>query len=331
MKRRAALQIITAISAGAAVPPGAVETVLSGIDDALGGRDDDLPEWERTVADYDHRIHSAPAGALIDDLNTDIIAMGAVFERQLSPLQKAGFLRISAALAGLLAIELGDAGDHRATRIAWDTAMRAADASGDLAMRAWTRGRAAEDALWAGRAPQVVANLAAEAISLAGKAPVHGLARAYAACADLAAIQGHRVTEALADLHRAAERLPEPETAQSCFTYRETQLGWSEAFAYSFSGNPHAFTVLDQTRSLYPPHALAARANLNLMEALVRVKTHDTAGLDQALETVLAQERGSAGGRFIAKALLTALPRAARALPPARELRALTAAPVTGV
>src|SRR5437868_8262515 len=190
VKRRAALQILTAISAGAAVPPGAVESVLAGVENAAGTDRLDLAEWERIVADYDHRIHRSPAGFLVEDLTADIIALDVIFKRRLSPLQQAGLLRVSAALTGLLAIDLGDAGDHRASRVAWGTATRAADASGDRTAQTWVRGRAAEDGVFTGRAPQVVSELAKDAIGIADGAPSPGLARAHAALLDLAALRG---------------------------------------------------------------------------------------------------------------------------------------------
>ena len=160
MKRRAAIQLMAALGAGAAIPPGALETVLSGIDDAIGKDRLDLAEWERVVHDYDHRIHSSPAGALIGDLTADIVALDASFERRLPPLQQAGLLRVSAAFSGVLAIELMDAGDARAARVAWTTAARAADGSGDKDLRVWVRGRAAQDALFTGRSPHAVNELA---------------------------------------------------------------------------------------------------------------------------------------------------------------------------
>jgi transcriptional regulator with XRE-family HTH domain len=327
VKRRAALRLISALGAGATIPPGTVETLLAGVEDALGNDHLDLAEWEHAVADYDYRLNTSPAGSLIVDLAADIIAMDAVFTRQLPPLQRAGLLRVSAALSGLLAIELGDAGDQRAARIAWGTATRAADASGDLPLQVWVRGRAAEDALFTGRSPQVITDLANEAAAMAGERSSPGLARAHAARTYLAAKRGDDKTTsaALADLHRTFERLPETAEAQSVFGFRETQYRWAESFAYVHTGDDRAAAALTSARTLYPAAALAPRANLDLMEAMAQVHGRDIdSGLQQALETLQGHTRGSSGGHLLTTSILTALPDTARTLPAARELHTLS-------
>lgn len=331
VKRRAALQLLAALGAGAAIPPGALETVLSGVENALGEDAFDLADWERTVHDYDHLLNISPAGSLIEDLTADIIAMDASFDRRPSPLQHAGLLRVSAALSGLLAIELGDSGDRRAARVAWGTATRAADASGDKDLQVWVRGRAAEDALFTGRSPQVVTELATNAVSIAGETASPGLARAHAALSDLAALRGDKngVSTSLTELRRAFERLPASSVAQSVFGFRETQYLWAESFAYVHAGDKRAEGALANAEALYPSGALAPRANLALMRAIAQVKDRDIdAGLQRAVDTLSGHTRGSSGGRLLTRSILGALPEKARTLPAARELRGLAAAPV---
>ncbi|MBE1532287.1 XRE family transcriptional regulator [Actinomadura algeriensis] len=327
VKRRAALQLIAALGAGSAIPPGAVETVLAGVEDALGSDVLDLAEWERVVHDYDYRLRTSPAGTLIEDLTTDIIAMDGLFKRHMPPLQKAGLLRVSSALTGLLAIELGDSGNPRAARVAWGTATRAADASGDQKLRVWVRGRAAEDAVFTQRSPQVVTQLADEAIRIADGTSSPGLLRAQAARAYLAAVEGDREHSlgGLTDSQSTFDRLPGSAAHESVFGYRETQQRWGETFVYAYAGDARADASLSEARSLYPQAALAPRANLALMEAMSLIRNREIGiGLEHAVQTLQGHTRSSAGGYLLSASILSAIPAKARSLPVARELQALT-------
>jgi transcriptional regulator with XRE-family HTH domain len=332
VKRRAAMQLIAALSAGAAAPPGTVETVLSGIENALGNPLD-VSEWQRAAFDYDHQIHISPAGALVKDLAADIIAIGELLKNDISESQQRELLRVCAALSGLLGVDLGDAGDRRGARIAWATAIRAADASADTAMRVWTRGRAAQDAFMAERSPHVITALVEEAQHIAGDSPsglaCDGLARAYSARAYLAVQRGEHsaeISRAMGELNRTQEKAGNVDIAQSIFGYRETQMLWSQAYVYVLTNDKRAESILNEARSLYPDNALAARANLALMESIRLVKSGEvTTGLQQAVDTLQSQTRSNGGGRILSGSLLESLPGKARMLPEARELRALVA------
>ncbi|WP_174548849.1 XRE family transcriptional regulator [Actinomadura formosensis] len=326
VRRRAALQVIAALSAGVAIPPGTIETALSGVEEAFGNPLD-VAEWERLVSDYDYRLHISPAGAMVGDLTSDLVAMGELFKRRLPPLQQAGLLRVCAALSGLLAIEFVDANDQRSARIVWATAIRAADASGDREMQIWTRGRAAQDAFFAGRSPSVVAKLVDEAVQIAGGAPSFGLARAYVARTCLAVHQNDNegVRVSLADLNRTCESMSNSSIGQSVFEYREAQRLWAESYAYVHIGDKRAESSLTQARALYPVTAFAPQANLALMQAVSLVKECEIAnGLQLALDTLQVQTRGSAGGRLLARSIVGLLPGQARALPEVREIHALS-------
>ncbi|MFI0404582.1 XRE family transcriptional regulator [Actinomadura sp. 3N508] len=326
VKRRAALQLLTALGAGAAIPPGVLEEVLAGVDRATGQKVD-VDEWEQTVHEYGQQIVVRPTGALVGDLTADIIAVGALLDQPRAPLEQARLLRVSAGLSGLLAIEFGDAGKERPARITWGTARRAADASGDRDLRVWTRGRAAQDAFWAGRPPEVVAALTDEAIAIANGAPSAGLARAHAARAYMAADQGDGA-KALASVREIKEmfgRLPLPAGSQTVLAFRESQMRWAESYVLTRTGDSHAADVLDQAIALYPPSSVVPIKNLSLIqaEALVRGRQID-AGLEQAVATL--QERPgymAVGTGPLARNVLNALPEQARALPAARELCAL--------
>ncbi|TDD62433.1 hypothetical protein [Actinomadura rubrisoli] len=177
MRRRAALQVVTAAAAGTAIPPGALEIVLSGIHEALGDPLD-VAAWEAVVLENGETLMTRPPGAMVEGLTADIFAVGEILRRPLAHADRSDLLRVAAGLSGLLAIDLGDSGDDRSARVAWDTACGAADASGDLELRVWVRGRAAQDSAWAGRPPHVVLALATEAVEIAGDTRARGAANA---------------------------------------------------------------------------------------------------------------------------------------------------------
>lgn len=327
VKRRAALQLIAALGAGAAVPPGTLEEILAGIDRATDHAVD-LDEWEQAVYEYGQKVVTRPTGSLVGDLTADIIAVGRLLDRARTPWQQAGLLRVSAGLSGLLAIVLGDAGEERSARVTWGTARRAADKSGDRELQVWTRGRAAQDAFWAGRPRQFVVGLIDEAITLANGTSSAGLARAYAARAYLAADQGDdRV--ALASLNKVKEMAGQlPEGTQTVLAFRESQLRWTESYVLTRTGNAQATNVLERAIGSYPPGSVVPIKNLSLMraEALVRAREIDT-GLQEAVSALQEHpEYLAAGTSTLAAHVLAALPTEARALPAARELRALTSA-----
>ncbi|MEU5996092.1 XRE family transcriptional regulator [Spirillospora sp. NPDC047418] len=327
VKRRAALQLIAALGAGAAVPPGTLEEVLAGIDRAAG-QAVDLDEWEQVVYEYGQNVVTRPTGSLVGGLTADIIAVGRLLDRAGTPQERAGLLKVSAGLSGLLAIVLGDAGEERSARITWGTARRAADNSGDRDLQVWTRGRAAQDAFWAGRPHQFVVGLIDEAITLANGTPSAGLARAHAARAYMAADQrDDRVAHA--SLNKVKEMAGQlPDGTQTVLAFRESQLHWTESYVLTRVGNSQATDVLERAISCYPDGSVVPLKNLSLMraEALVRARDVD-AGLQEAVSALQEHpEYLAAGTSTLAAHVLAALPAQARALPAARELRALTPA-----
>lgn len=327
VKRRAAIQLIAALGAGTAIPPGTLEEILSGIDRATG-QTVDVDEWERVVHEYGQELVIRPTGSLVGDLTADIIAVGQLLDRPHSAHEQARLLRVSAGLSGLLAIQLGDAGEVRSARISWGTAHRAADASGDRDLRVWTRGRAAQDAFWAGRPRELVTDLIDEAVAIANGTPSAGLARAYAARAYMAADRGDggEAHASLKKIKDTVEVLPQHGGTQTVLAFRETQLRWAESYVLTRIADSQAVATLDQAIAVYPSSAVVPIKGLSLMqaEALVRAREIDE-GLQRAI-TVLQQRPDfvAKGSGTLAKRVLAALPDQARALPAARELRALT-------
>ncbi|MFD0683064.1 helix-turn-helix domain-containing protein [Actinomadura fibrosa] len=326
MRRRAAIQFLAALSAGVAVPPGTLETVLSGIDDAIG-RPVDLAEWEAIVHEYGHLLLTRPVGSLVDGLTSDIVAVGQLLKRHEATDDVPGLLRVSAGLSGLLAIGLGDIGRHHEARIARRTAQRAADACGDRDLQVWVRGRAAQDVLWAGRPNHVVITLADDAIEIADGTPSSGLARAHSARAFVAADQGDAAgaEEALNAMKRTFDQIPDGGTDQSALMFRETQLRWAEGYAHTRTGDRRAEAALEQALAIYPPSVAGATLNLHIIQAARLVKERDIdAGLHHAITTLQAYHRPlSVAANKLVNQVLHALPEQARSLPAAREFREL--------
>ena len=328
MRRRAALHLLAALGAGAAIPPGVLEEVLGGVEDALGNPLD-VDEWDRTVHEYGQLLMVRPAGALIKDLTADLVSVGELLKRKMAESERRRMLRVSAGLSACLAIDLGDVGEVRAARTTWATAKRAADASGDTALRAWVRGRAAEDACWIGRPASVIDSLTSEAVAIAGGAPSAGLARAYAARTYAAVARGDvaQARSSLAETERVFEALL-GQDGQSVFAFRETQMRWAESYVHTLVGDNRSRETVARALDLYPPAAHGPRSNLALMDAIALIREREIdAGLQRALTTLEDHRDATTAGRAVLVGhILQALPPTARQLPAARELRALTSA-----
>ncbi|WP_131742730.1 XRE family transcriptional regulator [Actinomadura roseirufa] len=327
VKRRAAIQLLTAIGAGTAIPPGVIETILSGVEDVLGNRLD-LDEWERILHEYPRQMNQRPVGSMIGDLAGDFITVGRLLKRSHAVAERTGLLRMSAGLAGLLAVELDDLGEWRVAETAWSTAGRSADASGDRNLAIWVRGRQAQVANYAGKSDRVISDLVGEAQYRAGKAPSNGLARAHATTAIMAAARGDDTAAhaALNDCKAVTGKMAGTGAGNVvCSGWGEKNMWWTEAYVLALLGDQRAGAALDQALALYPSGTLGAVTNLHLMRALTLVKDRD---IDHGLAYALAAlEDGDAKGtmrRRLVGQIVDALPEKARTLPEARELRVLT-------
>ncbi|MEU6721895.1 helix-turn-helix transcriptional regulator [Nonomuraea sp. NPDC046802] len=330
MRRRAAMQLLAALSAGAVIPPGALEDVLSGVERALDSHVD-LDDWEAAVQEYGHLKARKPVGFLINDLTADVVAVGRLLDRGGRPHAQAGLFRISAGLSGLLASEFGDVGDWRASRIARRIARRAADASGDRDLSVWVRGKEADDGWWAGRSPAFIAGLVDEAVEIANLKPSYGLFRAHTVRAWLAAQRGDHAEAraALRDFTWALEHLPEGATSpDAAFGLVASGLGgaflrWHEAYARTLIGDAGAAKAADQALALYPADLWGPVTLLHLMRAVHLVRNREIdEGLEQAL-TCLQTGSMSTARRHLVGQLIAALPEQERATDAARELRSL--------
>jgi hypothetical protein len=326
VKRRAALQLLAALGSGAAVPPGVLEELLSGLDHVLSHKTD-IEEWERIVDDYGRQIYRQPFDVLIPALTADIVAVGELLKEGRSSHEQAGLLRVSTVLSGVLAETLSSMGDDRAARRTWSTARRAADASGDRTLRVWVRGRAAQHASWAGSSRHAVMAMVNEAGQIADGTPSSGVARAYAASACMAAFSGDKVMAhgSLDKLKRTFDELPNGSSEPTVLDFQESQLRWNEAYVRTTLGDKGALAAVEDAHALYPPTARAPIANLFLMRAIDMINDGEVRqGLDLAVTSLNGRPRPVMATRQLIGQILSAIPDAARTLPAGRELRALT-------
>lgn len=343
MERRAAMQILAALGTGAVVPPSAIQTILSGVNRAIGDRDDfGLDEWERTVWEYGFRTNSGPLGALIGEVTADIVEVKRLLDGSPPPSVRTGLLRVVACLNQILAGELTHVQASAESRQAHATARRAADASGDRDLRVAVRAGQAWNAFASGEHPQLVLRRLDDAVRIADDAPSAGLANAHAARAFVLATQatagngdGNAALAALRDLRDVFERLPGDATEDdlSIWGFSERALRFSEAHTLALAGHRReADQAITQAFALYPPELVHGLANLRLIQAYTLVSDRDVSqGLDHAM-TSLQGPPITPARRQMTRQVINALPEKARTLPTAQELHALTAsrASVTG-
>ncbi|MFC6878976.1 MULTISPECIES: XRE family transcriptional regulator [Actinomadura] len=323
VKRRAALQLITALGAGVTVPPGVLEELLSGIDRVLC-LSSDIEEWERIAYDYGHQLYRRPFEVLIPALTADLVAVGELLKQGRPPRDQAGLLRVSAGLSGVLAETLSNMGDDRAARRTWHTARQAADASGDRMLRVWVRGRAAQNATWAGSSYGTVMTMVDEAVEIANDVPSSGLARAYAAGAYMAAFNGDqaRANESLRMLKNTFERLPRTSSEPSVLEFQESQLQWNEAYVRTTFGGKKTSSAIENAEMLYPTTAMAPLTNLRLMRSMDLIRGREVReGLDLAVTSLSGRPQPVMAMRQLVSQILETLPSEARALPAARDLQ----------
>ncbi|WP_131736057.1 hypothetical protein [Actinomadura roseirufa] len=331
MNRRAALQVIAALGAGTAIPPGAFESVLSGIDGSVSESATPLrPHWEEAAWEYSQTIWVKPTGALAQDLTWDLASIGATLGKNLPEAHRKNLLRVGAQLSAYLAQELSDLGNLRAARRAFQSAIGAAEASGDQELIIWVHAYNAARAACEGRPAALVDSLLGEAIGRAGPAPSVGLATALQTQAESRAAQGDSAgaEESLARLRGVFEKLSSPTTGDHItpWGWPEEYLRFTESLSYAMLGKTRqANTAIDRALELSPLEREGTRTNLQLMRPIVLVREGEIAeGLERAVAAVQGVP-GSTARRRVAGEIIRALPDPqARALPAARELRALT-------
>ncbi|WP_214103571.1 helix-turn-helix domain-containing protein [Acrocarpospora catenulata] len=328
MERRALLQLFAALSTGAVVPAGTVETILSRAESALGQHENtELAHWEELVFEYGCQYVTRPPGSLISAAANDLVEVSRLLGTSQTSFTRAGLLRISSQLSAILAMEFSDIGERNAALRSWRLARRTADETNDRDLRVWVRARESTYAFWAGRPAPTVSRLADEAIEISGGAPSTSLARAYSAKAIAAASEGDaaQARSAQHDLDRTYEALPDPDRGSPLWSFSERRMHWSQAYPSALMGDTaEASQALERALALCPVTLRADVTELKLMQALALVHDRDiTTSLDIASTAAEEQPLGASRRRIMGQ-IIQALPESARTVPATRELRALT-------
>ncbi|WP_119731383.1 helix-turn-helix domain-containing protein [Thermomonospora amylolytica] len=334
VRRRALLELLTALGVGAAVPLGTVDTALAALEDSLGGPGEemDVAGWQNTAWEYSQMIWVHPVGVLTNSLASDIATLAVTLQRETRPEARRELLRVSAELTTYMAQELGDMGRFRDVRRAMLAATRAADESGDQELATWVRCYHANSAFWEGRPAHVVAGLIDDALAHAPKTANAGLAKAFKTQAHLLAAQGDAsgAESALRRMYEVYERLPGEITQDhiSPHGFSENSLRQADAYVYAVLGDANrAAAAAEQSLELLPLERKGSRVNVHLMHSIALVHDHDvTEGLNLALNAHEGMPTSRSRRRITAE-IIKALPNEkARTLSAARELRTLASA-----
>lgn len=330
MHRRAAMQLLAALGAGAVIPPGTLETLFSGIEAAAARGVDD---WEEIVWEHGLSYYTQAPGTLVHTVTADLAEMSRLLHRTSAPAARTALLRVSAQLAVLMGMEMSDVGDLDSSRRSWRMARRAADATQDRDLQVWVRGWEAEYGFWAGRPAPVLARLTGEAVHIAKGNASSGLAEALRAQAFIAAAQGDAgtVRASLGALTNVCEKLPHAavnDRTSPLWSFGERDAAWARAYSYGLAGDTtQAVRAVDEAIALCPAAFGGNIAHYELVRALSLVGDgHIDDGLTHAVATVRAWPISTTRRRTVVR-ILDALPEKGRAVEAARELRALTAAP----
>ncbi|MEU1880814.1 helix-turn-helix transcriptional regulator [Streptosporangium sp. NPDC020072] len=337
MERRTVLQLLTAMSVGAAVPVGALEIIRDGFDKSVDATGDySLADWEAAAYQAAFDIRVKPPTDFIAGLLPDFVDIRKALEAR-PESDRAGLQRVGSQFAALMAMALVETGQFAEARRWWRSSRTAADASGDLDLRVWVRGRqAAIETDMPGYTAPLVLRLAQEAEHLSGGRSSVGVAEAWigrSVVMALSPVPGEPVLSAERVLGRYDEigaELPE-------FAIRETKAIWGWPSERHF-GTRTNLSVLSGADDAYDQLARKletigvggdqrAITATRLAQSTLLVKERPTEGLDQALQayTALPAEHRTTTIKWWIDHLMRQTPDHARALPAVQELKALTA------
>jgi len=329
MERRSLLRLLSVLGPGAAIPASTIDALHSGLRQITGAvLDATVDDWEQIAWDYAQGVWTDLSGSRSADLAADIHDLSRRLKLVQTPAERAALLRVYAQLSAFLAIDLPLIAGPRVCWRAWSAARAAADASGDRDLAVWVRAEEAAESFYMKRPGSAVDNLLDEAIHMANGHPSLGLAQALKNRVRRLADQGHaesadRAVGELLDVYAA---LPSSVTSEniSVWGMLPADVQWAEAWAHLKRGAPKQATpLIEQAIADSPVERVGGRANLSLVRAWTLVQDRDvTEGLDHAVQVAQPLPVTPARRRIIGE-VLAALPEKARALPAARELRAL--------
>ncbi|MER5358618.1 helix-turn-helix domain-containing protein [Streptomyces sp. NPDC002785] len=255
-----------AAAMGATALPG-IAHAREEIDVALAGTGDgDLAYLESAFERHRGGYHGRAPETVLAEMQPDLILLRKALGQPHTARARAELVRTAAGMAGLVAIIQHDR-DDQPDAIRWfTTAEKAARESGDRRVTAWVLARHAMVPLNYG-APGAAATLAARARREAGRAPTAAAALAAAVTARALAALGDKAgaRAAVRDVRTVAERLDDPETADSWIGYPLQKHFVHLSQAYTLLGDSSAaYAAQDDARALTSSHSVMTRALLTM-------------------------------------------------------------------
>lgn len=338
MERRTIMQLLAALGTGATLPLDALETLRATFDRAVDSAGEHaLEDWEQIAHQHAYDIRVEPPTALIGKLAVDVADVRQALETR-PDIDRNGLQRVGAQLAAIMAMALAETGEFWESRRWWRTARIAADASGDLDLRVWVRGRNALIETGAPR-PAIVSvlRLASEAEHLAGDRLSVGVAEAWfgrsVAMAVASAPAGDTPDpgDVLGRYDDIGSRLPAEVTGEHSAIW-----GWpaerhtsSRATLAVLLGVPTAHDEVARQIAADGPGADPRSVATGVMKKSVCLINASEApqGLTDAVNayTRLPSEHRTTSITWWARQVMLTAPEQTRSLPAAEELRALTA------
>ncbi|GHE38990.1 hypothetical protein GCM10017673_46730 [Streptosporangium violaceochromogenes] len=336
MERRTIMQLLATLGTGATLPLDALETLRTTFDRAVDSAGEHaLEDWEQIAYQHAYDIRVDPPTALIGKLAVDVADVRHALEAR-PDIERGGLQRVGAQLAAIMAMALAETGEFWEARRWWRTARVAADASGDLDLRVWVRGRNALVETGAPRpAVTSVLRLAAEAEHLAGGRPSVGLAEAWFGRSIVMAVSpaGAAPTpeEVLGRYDDIGAALPAEVTGEHSAIW-----GWpaqrhanSRATLAVLLGAPTAHEeVVRQMEADGSGADLRSVATGVMRKSMCLISASEAPqGLTDAVDayTRLPREHRTTSITWWARQVMRTTPEQARSLPAAEELRTLTA------
>ncbi|HEX6469732.1 MAG TPA: helix-turn-helix transcriptional regulator [Streptosporangiaceae bacterium] len=335
VERRALLELLAALGVGGTIPVDALERLRYGLEASIEPREDfAVEDWERIATEYGHCVVVQPAKEVIGDLAADIYEIHRLVKRTKAPLRRAELMRVSARLSALMADELHSLGKFGPAWRWWRTARSAADHSGDRDLRVWVLAREAINAFNSMRPTQSVLTLSTAAVRLAGGSASAGLAEAHKNRAYGMMKRGDEISAraALQDMRTTFEALSSHITSDedSIWGWPERIMYMADSWVYTSFAAPEASSAQERALSLYPPQWHTEVTRAKLFQSITLIRDRDPAGgLEHAMAALAtlpddSHRRRPSILRLVGQ-LLDVLPDdRARALPAARDLRAIT-------
>lgn len=289
--------LLMGLMAGAVTPVATSEAVAAAFDAALSGPHLTVDDWLGRLEGYGHDYMSVGAGDLQARLASDLVRLR---ERLDHPV-------LCAVAARLLTVhgKTIPSAEDRGGAIDWyQRAVWAADRSGDVDVRVWTRGRGALALAYEGAALPTAEAMATAAVGLADGHPSLGLLNAQLALGHTQGQTG-RAREALATLDQARRTFDVIGSDEqiSDFAIPEWRMATISSLLLSRLGEEHRAIEAQETADRTRPGTLPRFAtHIELHRGLMMARSGDkSAGVNYARHalTRLPVERHSLSLRLM--------------------------------